>query len=224
MPNLTTIGSNVFHGTSIKRVENIGDAVLSTTWCYNAVKVEYINFGKSHILGGCSYCTALKEIVYDPELITTLYGMMGLASMTWTDIDLPNCTAAYVGFNGQYINGGTLQTIMLPKLTTTSGNVFYGCGKLKNLLLGPLEVVSGSYFMVGLDAFVLLAETPPNYTATNLIVYGYIYVLDSAVEAYKTATNWSAFASKIVGLSQLPTLNPEFYAKCAKYVDSYINK
>lgn len=150
--------------------------------------------------------------------------MASLKSMTWTELDLPNCTAVYGGFNSQDIGGGTLRTIMLPKLTTTSGNIFHGCGKLKNLLLGPLEVVSGSYFTVGLDAFVLLAETPPNYTATSLNVYGYIYVSDSAVEAYKTATNWSAFANKIVGLSQLPTLNPEFYAKCAKYVDSYINK
>ena len=30
-----------------------------------------------------------------------------------------------------------------------------------------------------------------------------IYVPDSAIETYKTATNWSAFADKIVGFSEL---------------------
>lgn len=30
-----------------------------------------------------------------------------------------------------------------------------------------------------------------------------IYVPDSAIETYKTATNWSAFADKIVGFNEL---------------------
>lgn len=30
-----------------------------------------------------------------------------------------------------------------------------------------------------------------------------IYVPDSAIETYKTATNWSEFADKIVGFSEL---------------------
>ena len=32
-----------------------------------------------------------------------------------------------------------------------------------------------------------------------------IYVPDDLVESYKTATNWSTYASKIKGLSELPT-------------------
>jgi hypothetical protein len=40
-----------------------------------------------------------------------------------------------------------------------------------------------------------------------------IYVPDSALQTYATATNWSAYYDKgqIVGISQLQTDDPEFY-------------
>ena len=33
---------------------------------------------------------------------------------------------------------------------------------------------------------------------------GYIYVPDSLVDSYKTATNWSTYASQIKPISELP--------------------
>ena len=43
------------------------------------------------------------------------------------------------------------------------------------------------------------SETIPSYTTSELK----IYVPDSAIEAYKIATNWSAYKDKIVGWSEL---------------------
>jgi hypothetical protein len=51
---------------------------------------------------------------------------------------------------------------------------------------------------------IVHSTTPPAISWGNGLV-GTFYVPDSAVEDYKSATGWSSFASKIKGLSELPT-------------------
>lgn len=57
-----------------------------------------------------------------------------------------------------------------------------------------------------LTKLIANSETPVSINSSTIPSYISelkIYVPDSAIETYKTATNWSAFADKIVGFSEL---------------------
>lgn len=82
-----------------------------------------------------------------------------------------------------------IERIEFPKLSgTTLGNYcFRACPKLKTIIIG---------------GDVLCPLNNENcFTATSNFT---VYVKDELVPTYQGATNWSKFASKIKGLSQLP--------------------
>lgn len=61
------------------------------------------------------------------------------------------------------------------------------------------------YGDTGLECIVSDATTPPSLSSSALQLCGenfLIYVPDASVEAYKVATNWSGYASRIKGLSE----------------------
>lgn len=70
--------------------------------------------------------------------------------------------------------------------------------------------------------FIIMEATTPPTAGANLFqscpALTSIYVPDASVEAYKAATNWSTYASKIKGISERPVggviLN-QFYSGCA---------
>ena len=97
-------------------------------------------------------------------------------------------------------------------IITLENSAFDGCSSLAEIIL-PAGVTS-----IGNDAFkncsslqyiVVKATTPPTLSSTNAIpsTIGAIYVPDESIEAYQAATNWnsSTFATKIKGISEMPT-------------------
>lgn len=232
VPKCTGIGNDAFIGTNISRVENIGAVLLPESgvanihWFSNNPSLTYINLGNSVTLGGCSNCSNLEEIVFNPEKITRLCSLSGCPNLNLPVLELPNCVEFPMSC---FSNTKLVNTIILPSITAVPQWFIHNATGVKNFLVGNVTSFGGeSMWNNRFFALVVLAETPPTISGGRSLPSfesnGYMYVPDSAVEAYKTATNWSAIASRIVGLSQLPTLNPEFYARVAKYVDSYINK
>lgn len=116
-----------------------------------------------------------------------------------------------------------------PSVQSISSSVFNSCTNLERVTIGTpsggsncTRIASTNYGEVlhncpAFKALVIYAETPPALSSTylwngsNTHVQGafpddgYIYVPDTSVEAYKTATNWSAYASHIKPMSELPT-------------------
>lgn len=233
VPKCTHIVAHAFVNTNITRVENIGDAVLQPEsgvinihWFSNNPSLTYINLENSVTLGGVSNCPNLEEIVFNPEKITRLCVLSGCPNLNLPVLELPNCVEVATSC---FTSTKLVNTIILPSITAVPQWFIHGAGGVKNFLVGNVTSFGGeSMWANRFFALVVLAETPPTISGGHSLPSfesnGYMYVPDSSVEAYRAATNWSAKASKIVGLSQLPTLNPEFYARVAKYVDSYINK
>lgn len=224
MPHVTSIGDYAFRSTKITRIEKLGIATISADSFADMSSVGYINFGDMPIIGACARCSSLTTFDFNPEVVTKVLSFHRCSSLS-IDLDLPIATEVTDFYQTK------IGSLLLPSLSVASRSqyCFANCRELKELLIGENLTSLGKCGFGetnALQAFVVLASTPVelNNAAPKLGTDCYMYVPDSAVEAYKTATNWSAIASKIVGLSQLPTLNPEFYAKCAKYVDSYINK
>ena len=81
------------------------------------------------------------------------------------------------------------------------------------------------YMDGGFKMLVMKAITPPTIqsnTFMNLPSSAKFYVPDdgtgTVVQAYKTATNWSTYASRIFPISQLEIDNPELYAEIEEYL------
>ena len=113
-----------------------------------------------------------------------------------------------------FAKSGITKVKNLGKITSIGGGwgdgegTFYGCSSLSFVRL-PNTLTSigiqAFYNCSSLTTFIVEAETPPTlgssaFAATNSTFI--IYVPDSAVEAYKTSTNWSGYASRIKPLSE----------------------
>lgn len=99
----------------------------------------------------------------------------------------------------------TLEKITIPASVTSIGNYAFGnCTSLTSITI-PENITSiGSGTFNGctnLTEMILMPSTPPALTNTNAISTAttIIKVPSVSVNDYKTATNWSNFASIIVG-------------------------
>ena len=78
-----------------------------------------------------------------------------------------------------------LQTISLPKCSYVSQRAFYSCTNLQTIYIGT--------------ALSTVATMTHSNTLADCPALQSIYVPASLVDAYKTASNWSYYSSKIVG-------------------------
>ena len=98
-------------------------------------------------------------------------------------VDLPSCkTMIYAAFN----SCAKLKEIKIPICGNIGQRCFYNCKSLEKIFLDGATAVP----TLGTDAF--------NGTPGTIK----IIVPDALVDAFKAATNWSAYADKIVGISE----------------------
>ena len=159
--------------------------------------------------GAFNGCSLLKEIAFPPTLTTMgQYAFLNCKALAKAS-GLGNTQVMEI--KSEFFNGcSSLAEITLPASLTSIGDfAFSGCSSLTEITL-PAGVTS-----IGPSAFIdctslqyirIEATTPPTLVSTNAIpsTIGAIYVPDESVEAYKAATNWSSFASKIKGISEMP--------------------
>ena len=94
-------------------------------------------------------------------------------------------------FGGSVFKGDTsLGTVDLPALNTIWEMAFYNCTSLKTVILRLNRVCE----LKRVDVF----DNTPIANGT-----GFVYVPDNIVEQYKTADNWSTYASQIKPISEL---------------------
>lgn len=85
-----------------------------------------------------------------------------------------------------------LTTVNFPNTTSIGDSAFYRCLQLTKVIIGTNQLTVAT-----LSTYVF--NSTPIASGT-----GYIYVPDNLVNSYKTATNWSTYASQIKGISELP--------------------
>jgi hypothetical protein len=128
-------------------------------------------------------------------------------------VNLPNVTSidtyAFYGCSN-------LTSVKMQKATSVKTQCFYGCKKLSYADFGVVgsfqaQVFNGCSSLTTLilrksDSICTMANTS---TLSNSGVgkgSGYIYVPATLVEQYKTATNWSTFASQIRAIEDYPDI------------------
>ena len=146
-------------------------------------------------------CSSLTSIDI-PSGVTSIGDNAFTQCSSLTSIDLPDSVTSIGGSAFRYCRGLTSCTIG-SGVTSIGQGAFYGCRKLTSVTLGTSVTSIDNYAFYEcsrLTSITCLAATPP-----TLAQYGVfdntnncpIYVPSASVNAYKSATSWSTYASRI---------------------------
>ena len=201
-------------------VTSIGNGAFN--YCYSLQSITIPNSVTS-IGGGVFYsCYALQSITI-PEGVTSIGGNTFQACYALQSITIPDGVTS-IGSNAFY-GCSTLQSITIPdSVTSIGGNAFAYCSVLQSITIHNGVTSIGDYAFdncyalqsitipdgvknIGSNAFGncpsimeyhFLPTTPPKLNKnafTGIIAGTIIYVPQGSLEAYKTANNWSNYAS-----------------------------
>lgn len=222
LPNVNgAIGRYTFQSTAIKtlclpNVTSIAYEAFRNCTSLTSVILGNVTTIEQYVFSGC---TALRTI-YGLESVETMgvYCFYQCSSLA-CDIHLLNITTlASYSFRDSAITA-----MIAPVCTSINNEACLRCYSLKKVLIGNVTSIGSNAFYncTSLEAFICKATTPPSLTSVQSLGNTNncpIYVPDASVEAYKTATNWLNYATRIKGISDLQTDNPELYAEIAEYL------
>lgn len=148
------------------------------------------SYYQCEIKGGTSalYARLMHYIPFEDSNVEAVLMSKGIGDgigITYADAAKVTTVSTWFKSNAEITSFDELQHFTA--MTTIGDSAFRGCSAL-------------TYIKI-------LATTPPTLSSTNAIpsTIGAIYVPDESVAAYQAATNWSSFASKIKGISEMPT-------------------
>ena len=182
--DVTSIGYNAFFNcdglTSItlpSSLTSIGSSAFSG--CYGLTSIT-LPSGLEAIGDDAFHgCSELTEVDLSNCTSLTSIGLWAFQASGLTEVDLSNCTSLTNIENGTFQNCSGLTSITLPSsLTSIGSSAFIGCS--------------------GLTTIRIEATTPPTLSSA-IPSNATIEVPSASVEAYKSASGWSTYASKIVG-------------------------
>lgn len=169
---------------------------------YNCFSLTHIDLSNVEVIGDLAFynCNSLS---FDQPL-TKLISIGQLSfwlCRAFTIVDFFPSVKTISG--GQsFLGCSNMQTITLPSIEEITGiSVFQSCTSLTTVDLGPnLRKFYGARAFDGcnrLQTFICRATTPPTLTNVTFTSSVTIYVPAGSVDAYKTATGWSTYASQI---------------------------
>ena len=154
--------------------------------------------------------TSGKNITKLPKGITSIRNYAFYYSTNIEIIELPETVTSIGSYAFQ--NSG-LSEITIPFSVTSIGSVAFRNSKSLIKVDNYSNARFSSYTFTScsnLATLIMRATTPPDLMNTDLAGTkiasgtGYIYVPDESIDLYKSATNWSTYASQIKGISELP--------------------
>jgi len=179
----------------------ITDAFLK---CRGLTLITIPNILQQNIVRTFKDCYSLKYLILPKNITPT--GSICSGCYSLTGISIPNGATSFVR---DFYNSFNLSSILIPENTTTIAEyTFYNCSNLTSMIIPSKVSGIGSYAFnscSGISEYHLYPTTPPQLSATNAfstrasdcIIYVPYSENHSILEAYKTATNWSAFADII---------------------------
>lgn len=196
--NLKVISANAFVGCSKL---NIGSLPSSLT------SIGYDAFRGCDLDGLVINTPSLTMLGNNSFAETNIARVENLGS-----IESAGLTSGNASYNGAFRDCAKLIFARLPDTLKDTGiSLFYRCTALKECVIpSSIEHIRDWVFYgcTALTSFVSRAATPPtlgsnSFTETPIASgTGYIYVPDASVETYRTASNWSTYASRIKPLSE----------------------
>ena len=220
---LSNYTNNLFSGcSSLKNVYMPKVVRFDSYIFYQCTSLESIDFPLLHTINAsfCRGCTNLKQVnlpklgnIYD-------YCFEGCTSLT--NISLPSVTrlSSYC-----FKQCSKLDNVDIGKLERIDAYAFSDCYILKSFtILNNTQVANLSSIYAFFNCYHILGTTNSTYNPNGL-KDGYIYVPASLLSQYKVATNWTTYASQIVGHQnyvvgdELVNYSNETYTNCTWYSD-----
>lgn len=160
------------------------------------------------IIGGnaFSYCDSLTSVTIGNGVTSISWGAFECCH-SLTSIVLP-ASVTSIG-DGAFGSCTNLTSINIPdRVTSIGARAFLNCVSLTSIII-PVSVVSigenafnydGDYGFGTLTSVVLLPNTPPTLQESAFLTLKNtkFYCLSSAIDSYKTATNWNTYANQFI--------------------------
>ena len=154
--------------------------------------------------GAFSGCTNLTSVTI-PSGVTNI-GSYGFYNCGLNSLNLPSDITVIEHHAFAY--NSNLSNVTIPNSVTTIGiQAFANCGGLTSVTIGSgvTDIGASTFrFCYGLTSVTINAVTPPTLgstafgsTSSSLV----IYVPAASVEAYKSASGWSSYASRIQAIA-----------------------
>ena len=190
-PEATTIGNNAFYSCAeLTTVSFLNATTIGSNAFYLCVKLTTVSFPNATSIGNNAFYSCAKLTTVSFPKVTTIGNYAFSQCTSLTTASFPETTT--IG-NSAFCSCSKLRTVSFPEATTIGNNAFYRCINLKSLYL------TGSS-MCTLSASNAFTSTPIGGYSTSAGTYGSIYVPASLLTSYQSATNWTYFSSRFVGI------------------------
>ena len=168
----------------------IPDTVVLNDATYRVMSIRKWAFGK---------CASLTSIIL-PNSVRSIGDFAFCNCSKLSAITIPNSVTS-IG-EMAFTDCESMTSITIPDSVTSIGeNAFSYCPSLTSVTIpnSVTSIGSGAFgYCYSLISVTINRTSPPAIQSnTFYLVPGYIYVPASAVNTYKSATNWSTYASKI---------------------------
>ena len=176
----------------------------SLTYSYNSTSQSYSVTGWSGITTSDNVVipSTYDDGTNGEHPVTSIGSSTFEGCSSLTSITIPNSVTSISSF--AFHGCDRLTSVTIPNSVTSIGDyVFDDCSKLKRLVLFPL--------------------TPPTLGENSIPSTTTIYVPQSSKAAYQAATNWIAFASKIVS-DNIYLSFARFNQKNKEYIDGKVDE
>lgn len=194
---------NLLQGVNIgANVADIRASAFNT--CYSLTSITIPDRVTIVDSSAFSTCYSLASITI-PSHVTSISSSAFNNCHSLASITIPSSVAS-IGKNAFY-NCGSLASVTMPDSVTSIGNsAFSLCYSIAGLTIpNRVTSISNSAFLVcsGVAEYHIRPTAPPKLASTNAFSSipsdCIIYVPAASLEAYKTATNWSQYASYMRG-------------------------
>ena len=213
---ITSIGDGAFYKctnlaltTLSNEITKIGKNAFES--CTNLALTELPSSLEKIYAAAFRFCTKLSFTKL-PSKLTYIdeYSFNGCTNLALTE--LPS-GLTYLGMQAFYKCSNIELTEIPSGITNINDHTFYACSKLSTItILGLVTNIRSNAFShcSNLSSIILPNVTKVPTGTSNMFSNtpiasgtGYIYVPDTLVDSFKTATNWSTYADQIKPISEL---------------------